>query len=828
MQRFACPVPPDVQPYPKKNRSRLSVAVSCAVFSVAALDVRAQEAESLDTVVVVGNRTNVERTALKSPVPIDVISTEQLKLTGEATLSDALKKLIPSFNIPAIVSTGIPQASVRTGGLRGLGPERTLILVNGKRRHSSSQFIWAGINMGNPVDLDRIPSASVERIEVMRQAASAQYGSDAIAGVINIILKADDHGFKSSSLVGQNYEGDGESVQQELSGGLALGSDGGALSFGLTAKSKDWADRSTPTRGSLYGDQRDLTADRNLYEGYGSTRNETYDASYNLELPIGDDTLLYSFSTLGYRDAIIPYTPRVPSNRQSIPEVYPDGFTPKVKVYEVDYQFVAGAKGDLQAGWKWDLSTSYGASDSTYNAFETLNPSLGADTPTSFSAGSQKRTEWVNNLDFSNAFDIGLAQPLQFATGLDLRHESYEQRAGDPLGWAAGDYRVSSGRYAGMSVSPYAQGVQLVTDDYAGSKGRNVYAAYFDVGLNPTEKLYLGFAGRHERYTDSAGDTTTWKASSRYEIRPELAFRASLGTGFKAPSLAVQTFQQVNAAVRIQDGVEQDVTALILRPDNAVSKALGATELKPEKSRDLSFGFTYEPARNLNFAADYYYIELADRIVSTSQITGDAVNQLLGRPAGYNGPADLVSYFTNGIDTRTYGFDLTGSYLQTLEQYGSLKWSLGFNYNKTEITDIKDTPEALRNLGSSYVYFGQQNQGIIEGATPRDKFTLGLDWKLDAWQLGARLTRYGKYTEHGTISSQDYDYGARWITDLDIQRRLSKNVKVAVGSNNLFDIYPRKKSAQDNPNTTGQGAYGMYSPFGLTGGYYYARLDIQF
>ncbi|WP_324743072.1 TonB-dependent receptor [Tsuneonella sp. CC-YZS046] len=798
-----------------------------------AADAAADAADT--TIVVTGNRAGSARTVATSPVPIDVISGQQVRDGGKPALLDALAQTLPSFNAPAVQATGRAVALMRSGSLRGLGPDRTLFLVNGRRRHASSSFNPDGYSIGSPVDLDFIPTSAIERVEVLRSAASAQYGSDAIGGVINIILRSESEGFRATTQLGQNYEGDGELYQQELNYGSSLGGSDGFINLAFVAKYRGVADRSDDVVGTIYNplpdgspDPREATAERHRYRHNGAVPAAIYVGSFNAEVPLGDNVDLYSFATVGYRDGWSKYIPRLPKDIVSLPEIYPEGFYPRVDVKEWDIEAVTGLKGVL-SGWNWDASLSYARNSATYVARETLNPSLGPASPTSFLAQKSRYTQFIGTLDVSRSFDIGLGGPLEVAFGGDVRHETYTLIAGDPLNEVDGGYVIPSGFYAGRQPPAFVQGVQFASAADAGSKSRNVYSVYVDLGLNPTDKFYLGFAGRFQHYDDFSGSTANAKVSTRYEILPGFAVRASAGTGFRAPSLQKLTFQQTNAAIQVLLGVERPVLARYVTPDNPIAIALGAVPLKPEKSKDFSVGATLEPVRGLTVTGDYYQIWLDDRITTVSPLTGTAVNNILGLPADYSGPANRIQYFANAMDTKTKGFDIVGTYALDLASAGSLRLTAAYNYNKARILDIRETPPALAALGSSYIYFNRQSQGFVIN-TPRDKVVFGADWTWGGLNVNTRVSRYGRYVEYGSAlnGSQDFSYPARWITDLSVSYHVSERVRLSVGANNLFDVYPRKKPRAQNPNSTGFGAYGAASPFGMTGGFYYTRLDLNF
>jgi iron complex outermembrane receptor protein len=820
--------------FPAVSNSLLAgVAAWSFVFPGSALLAAEQGEERLETVTVVstGNR-GAQRTVANSPTPIDVISNEQLTKTGKTNLKDILGSLIPSLNFP---SRNIGGSSWLVPGftMRGLNGDQVLVLVNGKRRHNTAVINNQArlANGGSPVDLDQIPTSLIDHIEVLRDGASAQYGSDAIAGVINIILKNKDSGGTSDTTTGQYYNGDGFTLSQQTNYGLALPNDG-FLNFSVDAKKSARTYRNGSATSRLYNllpngqpDPRELTADRHFYgKSYGNPDERTVTTGYNLELPLPNDLQFYSFSTLSYKEAASYTGALLPSDNRSLPEVYPDGFNGERGFYERDFQVAAGVKG--QAGeWDWDASSTYGQDHAKLNGLTGIAASWGPTSPTSFHLSTQIFDQLTNNLDFSRHFDVGLPKPLDVAVGVEHRWEQFEVQPGDEIGYAWGDYVIPAGQpHAGER--PWAGGgiYSALTPEDAGKIHRNSYATYIDLGTNFTPQWYTGVAGRFEHYDDSSGNTAIGKLTTRYELTPEWALRGTFNTGFRAPSLAQINYATTSATGTVNaDGTFDPFFTKLLRPDSGEAQALGASALKPEKSKNISVGVVFEPTRDLRMTLDAYQIELKDRIVQTGLLRGAAVSAVL-EAQGFN-PDLAGQYFTNAVDTRTRGIDAVAEYTQhLLDSWGQIRWSAAYSWNKTTILDIADTPSQLSSLGNTL--FDRQKQADLTTAMPRDRIALTGLWSVSDFDVNLRLTRYGSYTETSTLAVNDRNYGAKWITDLEVAYALNKSASITVGANNLFDKYPDKVGVV-SPDS-GAGQYGSFSPFGINGGFYYTKLSLRF
>ncbi|MEA1673644.1 TonB-dependent receptor [Nitrospirillum sp. BR 11163] len=808
-------------------------AAEPAAPATAATGAPASDSVDLDAVqetVVTGLRGG-SRAAIDSPSPIDVVGSAALAETGKVGLKELLNQLVPSFNLPG-VNGGGTSWTVRSTTMRGLNGDQALVLVNGKRRHNTALInnLARIANGGVPVDLDLIPVGAIDHIEVLRDGAAAQYGSDAIAGVINVILKNAPQGGSVESSLGQNYGGDGFTKHVAANYGLDLPRQG-FLNLSADYKDNQSASRAAPTSvANLYNplangarDPREATADRTFYgNSYGPGQETIYSGSYNAELPVGDDVTLYSFSTASKRRSRKNTGSFLPNNINSLPEVYPNGFNALRRIWETDFQTTVGGRGEI-ASWSWDLSTTYGRDDAKLDGENTLNATLGPTSPTYFHLADQIFDQVTTDLDVSRALNLGLPAPVTVAWGLEHRYERYEIDPGDPASYIIGSYVIPSGYYAGQHPQPGLASYTGTSPADSGAIARNNGAAYIDLATNLTPAWSLDAAGRVEHYTGAVGDTASGKLATRYELAPGYALRGTVSNGFRAPSLA-QTIYASSTFTGTVDAAGNYITLPIkvLPATSGEAKALGATPLTPETSTNYSVGVTAEPVHNLQLTLDAYRIDIKDRIVETGLLTGNAVSAILQR-AGF-APGLSAQYYTNAVDTRTEGVDAVANYLVDLGDAGDVRLGAAYSWTRTYITHIKPTPTQLSSLG--YALFDRQRQADLTDGTPRGKAILSANWHWDRLHVDTRLTRYGSYTEAGTVAANDRTFSAKWITDLDVGVDLTDRISVSLGANNLFDVYPDAIGIVDAK--TGLNKYGLFSPFGITGGYYYSRVSVKF
>jgi len=845
-------------------------AVALAVSPASAQSVSSPEdaaAADAGTIIVTGVR-GAPRTIAESPAPIDVVSADKLQATGAAEFGEALSKLLPSLNFGSthagVFSVGRPVTN------RGLAPAYTLVLVNGKRRHNGA-FLnnsTTDTSGANPVDVDMIATSGIDRIEVLKDSAAAQYGTDAIAGVINIQL-AQKEGLSGDFTYGTLYSANGkpDSWKGTIRYGTKIGDDGGFLTVSGDIRKRGgawWNLAATDT--NLYGLPSGRTIDQ-VVASSGLTRAQVeaniadanarnaawnrdgahngdpqikaFNLGYNAQLPVTDNATLYSFGTYGERDAQIGNNFRRPNSTANFTALFPNGYYPLNNIDETDFQFVGGLKGTL-IGWDYDISTSFGRNASRQFSKLSIRPSLGPDSPTTWpNLANFEFRQWTHNVDLHREYDIGFAKPLQVSIGGEYRLDRFRTFAGDPLAYQPATYTFQPGdqQYdwnVGRVASPVVQGAIVLSPADEADISRKVYAGYIDLGLYPTDAWYIGAALRAEHYSDGSGSPIGLKLNSRYEISPALAVRGTVGTGFRAPSLTqigyAQTDGRTSSFFNAATGQTElrPTVAKLVTADSNVGQLLGAKPLKAEKTWNAGLGIVFTPLPALSITLDGYYIKIKDRIERTGRLFGTGISAILAA----NGLSDVeqAEYFINAADTETKGFDLVADYSTGLGDFDKLGLTFAFNYSKTKVTDIVATPAQLfaangtSLLGAGSVFFGGDKIGELEVLQPHTKLVSTLNWSKGIFGFSLTNTRYGKYTQR-TAAGDDRYFGAKIITDASISAKVTDFATLSVGATNLFDVRP-ETNGPGNPQT-GQGYYGP-SPFNPAGGYYYGRIALAF
>ncbi|WP_312686129.1 TonB-dependent receptor plug domain-containing protein [Brevundimonas nasdae] len=819
-------------------------SVSSLTLMAGAAMAQDQSAAEVGDVVVTGIRGGAPRTAIESPTPIDVFNAEQLSQGAQTGVFESIRYLVPSFNLPTRAGGGSATV-IATGSLRGLNPDQTLVLVNGKRRHRTALInsVSTLYNGSVGVDLNMLPSSAISRVEVLRDGAAAQYGSDAVAGVINVILNKSAEGGQISVSHGQNFDRqDGKFVNVDADIGFALGENGFAnLSYSYMDRGA--SNRAVPIADSvrLYPlvngqpDPREKTIDRLVTTNYGQMPQESNVFGLNAEYRLNPDVELYGFGTYGKRVSDLNWTFRPATDVLALPEIAPDGFRAQTVIKDEDYELVGGARGTLH-GWDWDLSTSYGTniSDWENNSF---NASLGPSSPRHFYIGQLRSAEWVNALDVTRGFELDNAGDLQVSFGLQHRRENYQIKQGDEASWIQGTYVRPVGQPgAGQILAPGSQSTPGFRPEDEADVSRNNYSVYGELGWNPNERLYLGAAVRYENFDDSAGDTTIYKLSGRYEFNDWFAVRASYNTGFRAPSLAQQAYSATTSQLRdvVGNGILVPLLLKNLQVNSPEAIALGAKPLTPELSKNLSAGFTLTPWRNFALTLDAYQIDVDDRIAVTStfspldtRLSADGVTTIgkqIQNILVANGLSPEISgqYYTNAIDTRTRGVDLVVTYKLPTDSYGLFDFSLGYNHNKTEITGIVANPPQLAALGNIEL-FDRSKRAALTESLPKSKVSANANWSLGRVSANLRATRFDSFvTRNATNPAQDRNIDAEWIVDAQVNYDLNEQVRLSTGVNNLFNKYPTQVDAPSAALGTNQ--YSGLAPFGFTGGSWFVRV----
>jgi iron complex outermembrane receptor protein len=781
------------------RRHPLCLALLAALATGPALAQTAAPAETetatLDSIIVTGTRV-ADRTVAESLAPIDILSREALRATGTTELATALSRALPSLNFPRpAINDGTD--TVRPAQIRGLSPDHVLVLVNGKRYHSGALVNVNGSQgrSSSPVDLNTIPISAIERVEVLRDGASAQYGSDAIAGVINIVLKGRDSGGSASVRGGQYSAGDGRQYQANADAGLSLGEGFAHLSgqFG----SQDQTDRARPFIGTPSATSPPLGQ---VVQRQGDPEVDTQSLTFNAEIPFSDSANIYATGIYTERDAISNGFFRPAGDARNIPSIYPNGFLPKINNVSTDYHLAVGFEGDTAGGTNYDVSYTYGTNELTFDIFNTLNRSLGPTSPTEFYAGALEVEQHVVNLDFNKALEWGLDYPVTLSYGAEWREDSFKQSAGEPSSYALGPFANLPGSQVFAGFRP----------SNSGNFDRNNVSVYGGLEADVTDKLSLGLAARYEDYSDFGTDTN-WKFSSRYAFTDAIALRGTISTGFRAPSLQQQYFS--STATNFIGGIPFDiVTARVTDP---AAIALGAEPLKAEESTNYSLGLVLQPVDALYITIDAYQIEVEDRITLSENLTSTAVRNFL-QANGFPGVGG-GRYFTNAIDTTTQGVDVVGTYNWQLSN-SSLDLTLGYNYNSTDIDRIAPNPPSLAAIDPTAVRFGRVELGRFEVGSPKEKLLLGGVWNVGNFAFSATTTRYGEFTVRNANPVNDQTFGSEWTLDLSGTYTLN-NWAFTLGGDNVLDSYPDEVLFANS--TSGQLPYSGSAPFGFNGAFLY-------
>lgn len=788
----------------------------------------------LDQAVVLGTRA-AERTVLNSPVPVDVLTPIEMRQTGAVETSQIIQLLAPSFNFPRpSIADGTDH--IRPSTLRGLGPDQVLVLLNGKRRHTTALVNVNGtIGRGSTgVDLNAIPASAIDRIEILRDGAAAQYGSDAIAGVINIILKSDASTDLEATL-GQNYTTlealgykeklrDGDVSAFAGNTGALFGTDGFVHVTGQVAH-RGSTNRSLPdTRVQYYpgqpgeGDPRFVNQ---IHFRQGDAIVNDLGLFMNGGLPsFANGAQVYGFAGIGHREGQGAGNWRLPNGNNTVRAIHPNGFLPYINSTVADISGTVGVKGNLR-GWHYDLSGGYGGNKFDFDISNSNNATMGVEPKTEFYAGTLKFGQAVANLDFVRGFPItAFATPLSVAIGAEARRESYGIEAGEPDSYRNGGFLVLDGPNAGAATTPGSQVFAGFQPGDAGDHSRTNYAAYFDFETSPFERLQLGLAGRTERYSDF-GSATIGKVSARLELFSGVAIRSAYNTGFRAPSLGQSFFSSTATNFLNIGGVPTAVEIRTLPVSSGPAVALGAEALRPEKSKNFGLGLSVAPVPSLSMTADYYHIRIDDRIVFSGNFTGQAMTDFLAAQ-GFPGVGS-ARYFTNAIDTRTNGIDVVGRYALDLESAGITRFTAGYNHTGTVVKRVSSTPPALALQQATL--FDRLERSRIEEGQPRETIGLTLDHTIRSFNATVRTTKFGEVGTRGaTNPALDQKYGAKWVTDANISLPITRLFRFTLGANNITDVYPDENiPANNNLGMFPYSATGP-TPFGYNGRFVYARL----
>jgi iron complex outermembrane recepter protein len=801
----------------------LSAASALAIGFAAATPVVAQEGESDEVIVVTGVRT-AERTVLDTPVPVDVFAAEDLQQAGAVgnELGQALAIVAPSFNFPRQSNSGTSD-HVRAGQLRGLSPDQLLVLVNGKRRYTSA-IVNSETKIGRgqaAVDFNAIPLSAVKRVEVLRDGAGAQYGSDAIAGVVNVILDDDPSTLRGSASYGLHITDleptdqeirDGETFTFDASAGFKLG-DSGFVRFGGEYLDRQGTNRAGFDQIPFFEDQTPanlaLAGRRNYALGDPDTKGLLLWANSEIQVRSFE---LYGFATFGRREseggaAFFRY----PDGFSNVTAIYPNGYRPSTTGDTDDLSLVGGYRTNF-FGWAVDSSIAYGRNGFEFGVVNSLNPSLGTASPTSFKSGEYVFDQLTTNTNVQRDFDLGLAGPLTFAAGFEARRETYETTRGDLASYVAGPQPLAIGAQAAPGLTP-ADEVDI---------DRQVLAVYLDASADLTDRFFVNGALRYEDYDDFGGELTG-KVSALFELTDNLNLRAAVSNSFRAPALAQRGYSDTTLNFGSGGSLVRTRT---LRIDDPIAQALGARELNPETSFNVSGGGTFAWDR-FRLSIDAFQVQVDDRITLSERFFGPAFVAFV-TPLPGGATTQSARFFTNAIDTETRGVDIVGS--TGFEGLGgTFTVTGGLTYAETEIQDFAATPAQLLAVDPTFRLIGVEEINTIEEAAPKIKFVGSVDWQGETWGILGRVSRFGETARvfnFGGGFEPRQEYAGKTQLDLEGRFDVTQNVRVSVGANNVTDEYPDLSSA--DINYFGNLPYDILNPVGVNGRFVYAKVSASF
>ncbi len=854
----------------KINSLALSIGLAIGSVPTYAANGDGQEGEKkekIEQIVVIGSRS-APRSVSESAVPVDVISGDEFAKQGVTDMTSLLQNVVPSFNVN---DQPINDASslVRPANLRGLSSDSTLILVNGKRRHRSAVITFLGGSLSDGAqgpDISVIPSSALKQVEVLRDGAAAQYGSDAIAGVINFVLKDAAEGGSIEARYGSFYEGDGDTVVVSGNIGMPLSSAGFA-NISMEYKESDPTSRSVQRSDAqgliddgntgvanpsqiwgapefkydfkMYGNFGiELDADSEAYM-FANWAEREVEGGFYFRNPHtrggvfsgdGGQTLLVGDLTPGDDDVCPTVNIPVAGSGQTVldtlayqqvaanpncfafNEMLPGGFTPRFGGTVIDASIVLGTRGESKSGIYYDVSASLGRNEVEFALLNSINPSLGPATPRDFSPGEYTQIEKNFNVDLSKPVEMfGLDEPVNVAGGIEYRNETFEIQAGDPASYEVGPlaFNPVTGNSQGFGIG--SNGFPGFKPEDAGSFGRHSYAAYVDLEAYLTDDFMIGAAVRYEYYSDF-GNTTEGKLVGRYQINDQWAIRGAVSSGFRAPTVGQSNVRNVTTAFT-DNGLEDQAT---LPPTNPISVLKGGTELQPEESISQSIGVVADFDNGVYFTADYFNIGVTDRISQTSPLDLSEADKaaLLAQGVADASSFSSVKYFTNDFDTTTQGLDVVVNY--DMDMFGGLThYAFAYNWTDTHVDSYNPS-----NIGLAKIE-------MLEDNLPEHRFTFTTIHDNGDWSILTRLNFYSEiYEDHVDAGGAFPIYAdEEYTVDLEVSYAFSDSYSLSVGAKNLFD---------ETPDTNPWGAsvagskYPTTSPIGISGGYYYMRLLYEF
>jgi iron complex outermembrane receptor protein len=835
-----------------KGLSAFAVTASVLAIVSASSAFAQQVAENgnVEAVVVTGSRA-APRAQLDTVVPVDVISAAQIEHTGTTDLAQALSQTLPSLNFthPAVTDG---TDSLRPATLRGMSPDQTLVLINSKRAHASSLVNLNGsLGYGSAAfDLNTIPAMALGNVEVLRDGAAAQYGSDAIAGVVNLRLREAREG-GGVSFTGGVYNTDvpynlagapqptgatlpnsrhlDDGATMTLSGWKGFDLGNGFVTITAEYKDQQHTTRAGPDPRQQYAliapgvfDPREQTINR-FNNWYGEPKMEQYTVYLNSGYDLTDNIHFYAFGGYQFRDATSAANVRRPGQQtlanpaSNLLAVYPNGFLPKINSQIEDANMAVGVRGTLDA-WNYDTSFNYGYNSLHFNTIDSINVSLGPTSPTRFYSGGPRYGQGVWNLDVNRPLSIFGNNETTLALGGEVRFEDYRINAGDSSSFANGGYVTPTGNIGGAG----AQGFPGFSPSDAVRASRNSQSAYIDVDTHPIEALDIDVAGRFENYSDF-GTTVNGKIAARYDFNEMFALRGAVSSGFRAPSLQ-QEYVAYTSTIFVAGN---QINSTILRASNPVAATIGAVPLKPENSVNYSIGGVFR-VENFSATLDLYSISVGNRIALSDTLSQANVLALFPASAQIGG----ARFFTNAEDTLTNGGEFVATYKWIPDgNWGDFNFTAAASHNETSIRRIRSTPQLSALTPAPTLLPTYRVQSLINGQ-PKWKANLTADWAYEWAGLTATTNYYGPLTQpfNGNNVLGDYRLAGKALFDLEARADVGHGFQIAVGAQNLFDSYPTEPPYVlngQNISTNGVGQFPEYSPFGFDGRFIYGRLSYK-
>lgn len=824
---------------PWRRLALVSLALMAGVETAATAPSQGEH-QSLETLVVVGNRTQ-PRSAIYSPAPVDVFSRDDLQATGATgnELGEALAAVAPSFSFPR-QSNSVTSDHIRAARLRNLGPDQVLVLVNGKRRHPSA-VVNDNTTFGkgsNAFDFNTIPLSAVKRVEILRDGASAQYGSDAIAGVINIILEDAPEGGEWSVGGGSQLTDfpitdetltDGETFHVAGHHGIRL-DDEGFLRGGLEYRERNTTNRAGLNRVPAF--VAPPTVNNLAFRGQQTSRSgdplsEEMRLWVNGRYPAGDVDV-YFHGTLLEQDTEGAVLFRHPDSNQNVRALYPDGTRPVTTGDNSDFGLTVG--GEFGAGaWSFDSSVSYGRNQFEFGVKNSLNPSLGPSSPTQFDSGRFTLEQLNVRLDAMRELRLG-ALGVDLATGVAYRDEDFRSEPGDEASFAAGDFRfdrsvtLEDGSVVDLELlvgAPDigAQGAKGITPRDAADIDRGVYGVYVDASSQVSERLFMNVAARFEDY-DDFGNTLNGKLSGIYALTPVLSLRASVSNSFRAPSLSQLAWSRSDNTFDRE--TFERVSSRLVRAESEIGRTLGVAHLQEEDARNVSVGITARPIEGLSLTLDAFRIDIDDRISISEFLQGQTLIDTVQDLPGGEGVRS-ISFFTNAIDTRSDGIELVVDW-NMLWAGGDVNLNAAWSYVDTDITGLRDAPPALTAIDPDAQLFESGAINVLTTASPDNQAVLKGTWENDKWRLMSRARHYGSVIRDRGFAAQEFDPDT--LIDLAVSRSFRGDWSVTVGADNVFDHLPDRSSP--SLDFGGNFAYEVITPAGTNGRFVYMKATIRY